>query len=92
MKVKALCNVYHGVTSELTCKEGDIFTVVNIINNPECADFRAIGIEPSPGHWVQFKETGEMLHRAVLFGVLGGMDELDLAIELKRIKEQHERK
>jgi hypothetical protein len=92
MKVKALCDVYHGVTGELTCKEGDIFTVANIINNPECGDFRAIGIEPAPGHWVQFKETGEMLHRAVLFGVLGGMDELDIAIELKRIKEQHERK
>jgi hypothetical protein len=90
MKVKALCNVYHGVTGELTCKEGDVFTVINIVDNPECADFRAIGIIPTPGLWVQFKETGEMLHRAVLFGVLNEMEKLDLAIELKRIKEQNE--
>jgi hypothetical protein len=92
MIVKALCNVYHGVTNELTCKEGDIFTVVNIVNNPECADFRAIGKIPAPGHWVQFKETGGMIHRAVCFGVLNAMEELDYAIELKRIKEQHEGK
>jgi len=87
MRVKALCNVYHGVTGELTCKEGDVFRVVNVVNNPECADFRAIGIEPAPGHWIQFKETGGMIHRAACFGVLNGMDELDYAIELKRIKE-----
>ena len=92
MRVKALCNVYHGVTGQLTCKEGDVFKVVNIINNPECADFRAIGIEPSHGHWIQFKETGEMIHRAACFGVLDEMEAFDLAIELKHIKEQNEGK
>jgi hypothetical protein len=90
MRVKALCNVYHGVTGELTCKEGDVFTVINIVNNPECADFIAIGRIPSPGNWVQFKETGGMIHRACLFGVLDEMEKLDLAIELKRTKEQNE--
>jgi hypothetical protein len=87
MIVKALCNVYHGVTNELTCKEGDVFTVVNIVYNPECADFRAIGITPASGQWVQFKETGGMLHRAACFGVLNDMEKFDLAIKLKHTKE-----
>jgi len=87
MIVKALCNVYHGVTGELTCKEGDAFTVVNIVYNPECADFRAIGITPASGQWVQFKETGGMLHRAACFRVLNDMEKFDLAIKLKHTKE-----
>jgi hypothetical protein len=87
MRVKALCNVYHGVTGELTCKEGDVFKVVNIVSNPELKDWREIGKIPPPGNWVQFEETGGMLHIACLFGVLDEMEALDLAIELKRIKE-----
>jgi len=87
MIVKALCDVYHGVTGELTCKKGDVFTVINIVYNPECADFRAIGITPASGQWVQFKETGGMLHRAACFGVLNDMEKFDLAIKLKHAKE-----
>ena len=66
-KVRAKVNIYHGVTNQLTCKEGDIFTVVDIQHDPECADFKAIGVTPAPGKWYQFKETGEQIHRAVLF-------------------------
>ena len=87
MRVKALCDVYHGATGELTCKEGEIFTVIKVVHNPELKDWKEVGKTPPPGHWVQFKETGGMIHRAALFGVLNGMDELDYAIELKRIKE-----
>ena len=87
MIVKALCNVYHGVTNELTCKEGDVFTVVNIVNNPECADFRAIGITPASGYWLQFKETGGMIHRADCFRSLDDMEKFELAIKLKHTKE-----
>lgn len=66
-KVRARFNVYHGVTQELTCKEGAIFTVVDVKQDPICEDFRAIGKIPAPGKWYQFEETGEQIHRADLF-------------------------
>lgn len=87
MKVRAKCNVYHGATGELTCKEGDIFTVTNIVNNPELKDWIEVGKIPPPGHWCTFEETGGMLHYAGLFDVLDEMEKFELAIKLKRIKE-----
>ena len=41
MKVRALCNLFHGVTGAWTCQVGQVYTVKEIIEDPTCDDFVA---------------------------------------------------
>ena len=55
MKVKALCNLFHGVTGAWTCQVGKVYTVKRIVEDPECHDFVENGIPPMRGKCYEFE-------------------------------------
>ena len=70
MKVRALCNLFHGVTGAWTCQVGKIYTVKRIVEDPQCDDFVAIGIPPMRGKCYEFEGMEGMVHRGELFEVV----------------------
>ena len=70
MKVRALVNVFHGVTGHCTCMGGQIFTVKRVIEDPECPDFVERGIDPIRGIAYEFEGMEGMVHRGNCFEVI----------------------
>lgn len=75
MKVKAICNLYHGVTGAWTCQVGQIYTVKEIIEDPTCEDFVEKGIEPMKGKCYVFEGMEGLVHRGSLFEVVSYVDD-----------------
>lgn len=74
MKVRALCNLFHGVTGQWTCQIGQVYTVKRVIEDPECADFVEKGIPPIRGIAYEFESMEGLVHRGELFEVVSPLE------------------
>jgi hypothetical protein len=87
MKLRVLGDVHFAGTKEITWKKDEIVTLIDwekdIVKN---------GVEQKKGLWLVFKENPEIITHQEWFRTIDEIDDLDLTIELKRIKEQYERK
>ena len=86
MKLRVVGDVHYAGTKEITWKKDEIVTLIDwekdIVKN---------GIEQKKGLWLVFKENPEIITHQEWFRTIDEIDDLDLAIELKSIKEQNER-
>jgi hypothetical protein len=87
MKLRVIADVHNIDTKEITFKKDEIVTVINWVKDPirENRSFKK-------GIWFVVSENLEISTHEEWFTHLEMRDILDIAIELKRIKEQHERK
>ena len=87
MKLRVIADVYNIDTKEITFKKDEIVTVINWIRDPirENSSLKK-------GIWLVVSENPEISTHEEWFTHLEIRDILDIAIELKRIKEQYERK
>lgn len=69
MKVQAIIDVRHGVTGQITCPLGSIYTVKRVIYNPPCDDLVSIGREPIRGAAYEFEEMPGFVHASGCFKV-----------------------
>jgi hypothetical protein len=87
MKLRVVGDVHFAGTKLITWKKDEIVTLIDwekdIVKN---------GVEQKKGLWLVFKENPEIITHQEWFRTIDEIDDLDLTIELKRIKEQHERK
>jgi hypothetical protein len=87
MKLRVVGDVHFAGTKEITWKKDEIVTLIDwekdIVKN---------GVEQKKGLWLVFEENPEIITHEEWFTHLEIRDTLDIAIELKRIKEQYERK
>jgi len=87
MKLRVVGDVHFAGTKEITWKKDEIVTLIDwekdIVKN---------GIEQKKGLWFVFKENPEIITHQEWFRTIDEIDDLDLTIELKRIKEQNEGK
>ena len=87
MKVRVLGDVHDIETGEITFKKDEILTIIDWEK-----DKTKEGYNLKKGIWLVVSENPEISTHEEWFTHLEIRDELDLAIELKRIKEQHEGK
>ena len=87
MKLRVIADVYNIDTKEITFKKDEIVTVINWIRDP-IRENRSL----KKGIWLVVSENPEISTHEEWFRTIDEIDDLDLAIELKRIKEQHEGK
>ena len=88
MKLRVIADVYNIDTKEITFKKDEIVTVINWIKDPirENSSLKK-------GIWLVVSENPEISTHEEWFQLVDTkIDDLDLTIELKRIKEQNEGK
>ena len=85
MKLRVVGDVYFAGTKEITWKKDEIVTLIDwekdIVKN---------GVEQKKGLWLVFEENPSIITHQEWFRTIDEIDNLDLTIELKRIKEQNE--
>ena len=87
MKVRVLGDVHDIETGEITFKKDEILTIIDWEK-----DKTKEGYNLKKGLWLVFEENPKIITHQEWFRTIDEIDDLDLAIELKRIKEQHEGK
>lgn len=88
MKVRVLGDVHDVETGDITFKKDEILTIIGWEK-----DKIKEGYNLKKGLWFIFEENPSLITHQEWFQLVDNkMDHLDVAIELKRIKEQHERK
>ena len=88
MKVRVLGDVHDIGTGDITFKKDEILTIIDWEK-----DKIKEGYNLKKGLWFIFEENPSLITHQEWFQLVDNkMDHLDVAIELKRIKEQHERK
>ena len=88
MKVRVLGDVHDIETGEITFKKDEILTIIDWEK-----DKTKEGYNLKKGLWLVFEENPKIITHQEWFQLVDNkMDHLDVAIELKRIKEQHEGK
>ena len=87
MKLRVIADVHNVDTKEITFKKDEIVTVINWVKDPirENRSFKK-------GIWFVVSENLEIITHQEWFRTIDEIDDLDLTIELKRIKEQNEGK
>jgi hypothetical protein len=87
MKVRVLGDVHDIETGEITFKKDEILTIIDWEK-----DKTKEGYSLKKGLWLVFEENPKIITHQEWFRIIDEIDNLDVVIELKRIKEQHERK
>jgi hypothetical protein len=87
MKVRVLGDVHDIETGEITFKKDEILTIIDWEK-----DKTKKGYSLKKGLWLVFEENPKIITHQEWFRIIDEIDNLDVVIELKRIKEQHERK
>ena len=87
MKVRVLGDVHDIETGEITFKKDEILTIIDWEK-----DKTKEGYNLKKGLWLVFEENPKIITHQEWFRTIDEIDDLDLIIELKRIKEQHEGK
>jgi hypothetical protein len=82
MKVRVLGDVHDIETGEITFKKDEILTIIDWEK-----DKTKEGYSLKKGLWLVFKENPSIITHQEWFRTIYEIDDLDLAIELKRIKE-----
>ena len=88
MKVRVLGDVHDIGTGDITFKKDEILTIIDWEK-----DKTKEGYSLKKGLWLVFEENPKIITHQEWFQLVDTkIDDLDLTIELKRIKEQHEGK
>jgi hypothetical protein len=86
MKVRVLGDVHDIETGEITFKKDEILTIIDWEK-----DKTKEGYSLKKGLWLVFEENPKIITHQEWFRIIDEIDNLDVVIELKRIKEQNER-
>ena len=87
MKVRVLGDVHDIETGEITFKKDEILTIIDWEK-----DKTKEGYSLKKGLWFIFEENPKIITHQEWFRIIDEIDNLDVVIELKRIKEQNEGK